>query len=77
VNVTNSTRQRIPRSRLRLMDTISDSEKAPGLLYEGELDGTSVIIKRYRRRRGGCDETEKVTRRLLTVRSLYLTLGVP
>jgi hypothetical protein len=42
------------------MDTISDSEKVPGLLYEGEVDGKSVIVKHYKRKRGGWDQTEKV-----------------
>jgi hypothetical protein len=76
MNVANSTPQRIPKSKLRSMNMIADYEEAPGRLYEGELDGTRVIIKCYRRRKGVWNTTEKVTRRLF-IRLFYLTVGVP
>jgi hypothetical protein len=51
----NSPWQRIPRSRLRLPMMkifISNSQKIPGVFYYGgELDGASIIVKHYRRRR--------------------------
>jgi hypothetical protein len=42
------------------MNTILDSHKESGVLYKGELDDTSVIVKQYRRKRKGWDEIEKV-----------------
>jgi hypothetical protein len=73
MDVTDSTSQRIPRSRLRLMDTISDSQKASGLLYyQGELGGASVIVKHYRRMRKGWDEIEKVRSGSLHSAYLYI-----
>jgi hypothetical protein len=60
VNATNSAWQRITKSKLRLRDTIFESDNAPGLLYEGALDGKSVVVKYYQRKRGVRDQTEKV-----------------
>jgi hypothetical protein len=76
MNVIGSTWQRIPRSRLHLVDTISDSQKGPGLLYEGELGDTSVIVKCYRRKRRGQDEIEpEEVSVLFTPLSVYLIAG--
>jgi hypothetical protein len=43
------------------MNTILDSHKGPGVLYEGALDDTSVIVKQYRRKRKGWGEITKVS----------------
>ena len=47
--------QRIERSRLHLKDTmsVSDSEETPGHVYAAELDGKSVVIKHYKKKKGG------------------------
>ena len=35
---------------------ISDSEEAPGHVYAADLDGIYVIVKHYKRKKGGLPE---------------------
>jgi hypothetical protein len=36
--------------------SISDSEEAPSHVYAAELDGRSVIVKHYKKKKGGLQE---------------------
>jgi hypothetical protein len=37
--------------------SISDSEEAPSHIYAAELDGRSVIVKHYKKKKGGLRES--------------------